>query len=500
MAEPQALPTVSAPSAKVWWFPSMAVLVFGLIFIAALRNGSAMMNTDGDLGRHLTLGRYILATGQIPTEDLFSHTMPGASLVPHEWLSEVLFALAERLAGLNGVVWLSALVLASVYTVLVVGTQRLGLRAPLALAAGLLAALTGVLHWLTRPHIFTLLLFTLFFLGLERYRRQGRWQTLVPLPFLMVVWVNLHGAFITGLILVLCYAAGAILERQPRRALTLGALLLALLLASLVNPVGPRLLVNSFGYLGDRYLVDMTQEYRSPNFHNLATWPFAALLLGSWALGWLARRRLAWTPLVVLGFWAAFGLYSARNIPLYALAAAPLLAWELESWLPEAWPGLGRLVQRLDVVDRRTWGWMWAVVVVAVGIGLEAAGRPLDFHKNGNRFDPDVFPVAAVDRLMLDLPAGHVFNQFEWGGYLLYRLWPAQRVFIDGQTDFYGPELTKEYNAVIHADPDWSEILDRYQVRWVILPADQPLNDLLACTEEWQLRYQDETAVVWQRP
>lgn len=472
----------------------------------ALLYGPRMMNMDGDLGRHLTVGRAILESGRIPTQDLFSHTMAGEPLVPHEWLSQVLFALVHRLAGLDGVVWLTAAVLALAYIVLTAGMRDAGVRAPLPLFGGLIAAVVGSLHWLTRPHIFTLLLFAVFVVLLERYRRCGQARPLVALLPLMALWANLHGAFISGLVLVAVFAVGAALEGRRRAALFLLGLLVGLVLCSALNPVGFRLLPHSFQYLGRRFLVDITQEYQSPDFHNVGTWPFAALLLGSLVLGWLVRWRPSagsgprpeWTSLLLVVFWSAMALYSARNIPLYALAVVPILARAVDQGVREGWPALSASFSRLERVERRAWGWMWTAAAIITGVALEATGTPLDALQAGNRFDPQVFPVQAVDRLG-NLPEGHVFNELFWGGYLLYRDWPHTRVFIDGQTDFYGESLSREYWQALQGQEGWAEVLERYDVRWVILPPSRPLALALDRSAQWQRLYADEAAVVWQR-
>lgn len=486
-------------SGALWLFPTATAFVFGLVFWAALLIGPSMMNTDGDLGRHITVGQTILDTGSIPTADLFSHTMTGRLLVPHEWLSQVLFALAHGAAGLNGVVWLTAGVLASTYALVVARMRQDGTRAPLTLAGGMLAFVVGYLHALTRPHIWTLLFFALFLLLLEQFRREGRAPRLLVLLPLMVVWANLHGAFVTGVVLVLLYAVGAAMEREWRKAGLLAATVLLLVLASWLNPVGSALLPHSFAYLGERFLVDMTVEYQSPDFHSVSTWPFAALVLGSLGFGWLSGRRLAWTPLLLLGVWTAFGLYSARHIPLYGLVAVPILGRELDGWLDSAAPRLAASFTNITALDRQSWGWMWVTGGVALAIGLQASGVVWDVQRQGNRFSPSVFPVAAVDALEGRLPEGRMFNEFAWGGYLLYRLWPEQQVFIDAQTDFYGEALSREFLQVADAQPGWEAVLERHRVSWVIVPRSRPLASRLQDSPEWESVYEDGQTAVWQR-
>ena len=480
-----------------WFMPSVEVMVFVIIFWMSLLFMPQMMNGDGDLGRHITLGNHILDSGNIPTTDLFSHTMTGAFMVPHEWLSQILFALVHQAAGLNGVAWLTALLIASTYALITAVLRHIGVRAFLALLGGMLAAIVGALHTLTRPHLYTLLFFALTLFILESYRQHKKWRALLWLIPLMIIWANTHGAFIAGLVLIGIYAVGTLLNKHINIAGIYLLLLLLLIISTLLNPTGIALLENSFAYLQEDFLVDLTIEYRSPNFHTISTWPFAALLLGSLAFGWWTGRRLSLLAIGLLGVWTAFALYSARNIPLYGLVAVVVLFPELDQWIDEVWPKIGRFLSRTDLIARQSWGWMWVIGIMLILMNLQANGMKLDVFNAGNNFDPSVFPVSAIDTLEDSLPKGLMFNEFGWGGYLLYRLWPQQRVFIDAQTDFYGELLTREFLQIANAEAGWKEKLTDYNIEWIIIPPTRPLAAWLAQDVEWALLYEDETAIVW---
>lgn len=481
-----------------WIVPSMPALTFAVVFWLGLIYGPQMINMDGDLCRHLTVGRYILQTWSVPTTDLFSHTMAGKPFVPHEWLSEVLFAATARVAGLNGVVWVTALILAATYTVLTRELRRL-VQAPLALAGGFVAAGVGSIHWLPRPHIFTIFFMVVLLATLERYRRRGRFRTLAWLPVMMVVWANLHGGFIAGLILVGLYALGALLERRGRRFAVLMGLLAVLTAVSMIHPAGIRPLANSFSFLNQQWVTGMTVEARSPDFHDPRMWPFAALLIGTLALGWWSTRRLPWTPLVVVAVWGAFGLYAARNIPLFAVFGAWFGMIELDAVVRDRLPGLREEATRISRIEAQTGGWPTVAGAVILGIALTAEGVPVDVRGTGNVFDPQVFPVDAVDSMQTSLPTGHMFNEMMWGGYLLYRLWPQRKVFFDGQTDFYGEALSREYIEVRDGDPHWPDVLDKYGVRWVIVRPDRGLVPELKASGRWKQVLGKGVAVVWVR-
>jgi hypothetical protein len=509
-----------------WFLPSLADLVFIGLLLATAVYGPRMLNTDGDLGRHLTIGRHILATGAVPTRDLWSHTRLGSELVPHEWLAEVLFALADGLAGLDGVVWLTGVVIAATFWGQARWLLGRGYNAYLVLVLVLWAAGAASLHWLTRPHVFTYPFALAFAWQLDSWRLQAeRGETprraLWRLPLLFAFWANLHGAYIVGLVLVGLHGAAAVWAwlrgagAPAARWLRDLALTFGLCLAAgLLNPAGAGLLLNSVGYLGNRYLVDRTIEYRSPDFHQVATWPFAGLVLLTVLLAGRARRGSlhSGAGLLVLLAWLAFGLYAQRNIPLFALVGVPVLVELADGALREP-AGAGRrwaarLVaagERAGRVDRSLAGGLWAGLAALAFAGLLVAGRSGDPApapaQATYRFSSRVFPVAAADYLAANPPAGRMFNEFIWGGYLLNRLWPGQLVFIDGQTDFYGEALTREYAQVSDLAPGWEDVLARYRVDWIIVPVASPLGRWLAAgrAPAWQTLWRDDTAVIFRR-
>lgn len=497
----------------LYLLPGFGDIIWISIFLGVIGLGPRMMNIDGDLGRHLTIGGYILDNGRVPLVDLFSHTMAGRPLTPHEWLSQVLFALSNRLMGLDGVVLLTGLVIAVSFWLVYRRARQAAQGVLAAVLALLLAMAAASLHWLTRPHIFTFLMLALW-LGVLEDLRCGRLRRWWLLPLIMVAWANLHGAFIAGFVTWAIYGAGLLWDifwrRFPKgeglhgkfwRYYLLGGG--AALLVTLLNPSGFGLWSTSLGYVGNRYLVGHTAEYLPPNFHDASTWPFL-LMIGLFVilLG-LQSKRLESAPILVAAAWMVMGLYSVRNVPLFAIAAAPLLAQMLGDWLDASHHRMKALTrfyaldQRLLRTDLSLRGLLWPVVVVVlVFIGFRA-GSKLDFYQRGNAFDPQVFPVAAVDWLKDHPQDGSAFNYFPWGGYLLYREWPDQTVFIDGQTDFYGESLTRQYEQVLTLSPGWEGVLQEYNVDWAIIPPAQPLASALAEELGWKSIYQDETAEIF---
>ncbi len=485
---------------RLWWMPSPEVIIFMIVFYLSLYVMPYLINSDGDLGRHITIGEVILSSKQIPQSDIFSHTMFGEKLVLHEWASDLLFAQVYRLYGLNGIAWLTSLTLAGTYALFTAGLKWLNIRTPVRFLAGMLAFLVGINHWHTRPHIITTFLFAYLLLSLIYYCKTEERKVLYPIPFVMVFWANLHGAFITGLVQIGLFALGLVLDKRHAAAKEILFLLFISTAASLLNPFGTEMITHGFGYLQLDYLVDITNEYKSPNFHHLIMWPFLGTLLLTIIAGWNNKRARSWVELILLLFWTASALYSARNVPLYGLVAVLFLAIQGEYISHEILPRSNSFFEMLDQTGKQARGWIWAIVFVAFFIISQHQGKTFDVLGQGNQFSSDHFPVKAIDELKdTGLLNGNMFNDFGWGGYLLYRLWPEQLVFIDGQTDFYGEELTYIHQQTIIGQGNWQLILDQYNIDWVILPPNLPLGILLSESQDWEKVYEDDISIIFTR-
>jgi hypothetical protein len=478
--------------------PRLQDMFFICVLLACIYYGDRLFNLDGDLGRHITVGNYILENKAFPTRDIFSHSMNGQPLVPHEWLAQTLFSAAHSLLGLSGVVLLTSVSVAAAFTLAYREVISRGAFRLTALGAALWAAMASSLHWLARPHIFTFLFLALWAYQLE-HAAERKSNHIGSFPLLMLLWVNMHGAFIAGFVVLGAHIAEWLWEFSQRRAdMAYGRTLFIISISSfavtIINPAGFRLWRTSLGFIGNNYLVDHTVEYMPPDFHAAATWPFLFMLaffLFSLSRGTKIKLREA----ILLAGWAVMALYSARNIPLFAIVAAPILGTLIQSSAGKM-QFLTKQDEGLKMIENRLRGILFPVIVIlflafASALNLKAGAASFD-----NRYDPAVFPVNAVDWLDENPQAGNVFNDFTWGGYLLYREWPALKVFIDGQTDFYGEALTREYEQAVSVSKGWETVFDKYNIEWAILPVDSALAQKLEVEQHWRVLFKDSTAVI----
>jgi hypothetical protein len=479
--------------------PRFQDILFLTIFCGAILVGPRMLSIDSDLGRHLVIGEYILVQHEIPTTDIFSHTKNGESRPPYEWLSQIFFALANRLLGLDGVVLLTSLLIGCAFTLVFAdATRRSGLPL-IALLLAVLAASASSIHWLPRPHVFTFLLLAIWLERLERLRNAERvllWQ----FPLLMLLWANMHGGFIFGLLAWAAYLAGWVVEHWLKRDLATTDVGKNFLLAGALSLIASCITPDGWGNWkalsgnSSMYILSQTVETMRPDFHQIGMLPFLILFILTVLLVLANKFRLPFSHLFLLAGFATLGLMMARNIPLFAIVAVPILALlarnifnRLQIWI--------KIESRLNEIDHSLQGFTWIIAGV-----LAMTTLFVRYHtRTGssiNEFDARVFPVAAVDWLEENPQEGNMFNEFNWGGYLLHRLWPRQLVFMDSQTDFYGESLTRDYSQIVHAESGWQAKLEAYKTDWVIVRSDAPLAQSLETELHWRILYQDETSII----
>ncbi len=476
--------------------PSIFDVVMLLVGLTILVYASdRLINSDGDMPRHLRVGEIIIADRTLPIIDELSHTKHGESFLAFEWGSEVLYAFAYRLAGLPGVVAFAGLIIGATYATVALLMHRKGVH-PILMVLALGAGVTiAMVHWLPRPHLISALGAAIVLGILERERPTRPW---IMLPVFMV-WANLHGAFLWGLALIGLYAFGSGLEwlttgrseEWLSHTIHRFQMLLFAVLGSLINPFGIDLHTHVITYLNETYILSITADFSSPNFQETGPQILLAIVLLMFTAFALLRTRPSFPQLLVIIATVAFAMHAIRNFPLFAVTAIPLFVIHIDSFLR-------RLLSRIGIVHRPVTPHLsapglWSIVGIATIFWIAANGTerlPIT-----QAFSNDVFPVAAVQHARENNLQGTMFNEFVWGGYIIHA-WPEQLVFIDAQTAFYGEALTREYIQTITLQSGWRDTLDRREIDVVIMPANWPMVVELAREPGWDTWFEDETAVI----
>ncbi|HEY1271918.1 MAG TPA: hypothetical protein VGF08_08030 [Terriglobales bacterium] len=515
------IPTSSLSARTARLLPSVTDLIFILLLIAFTFGPlSSRLLWDADIGWHIRNGQNILAAHSIPHTDSFSATMSGQPWFAWEWLYDLTVGFIFNLFGLYGVVFFSALIIALTLAIVFRVAQKRGARLPVTFVFFALCTVASSIHFLARPHIVGWLMTVAWFWILDSTQRAAiSNRHLFWLPPLMLLWVNLHGGFLLGFVLLGIFLLADIhiclshdgLQQMRARSHAEGAVLVFLLsaAATLLNPYGHHLHVHVYGYLTNHFFMQHIDEFRAPNLHGLPAQVFLLMLLVTLVVAIVIRFRLRCLEWLIVIFSAASGLFAARNIPvagmLLTMVVAPFfsritLLRESPSPLSkriERWRALSIRITRFEFSLR---GHLWPLALVSATLGIVAHnGRILGRQLVDAHFDEQRFPVQAVEALLQRGNREPIFSLDSWGGYLIYRLSPPVRVFVDDRHDFYGEAFLRDYLKVLHAEPGWETVLNDLHVDLVLLPVKSKAAELLRSSPDWTVENEDKTAILLQR-
>ena len=506
--------------------PSITDAIFVLLLFAMTCGVLApRLLGDADLGWHIRNGELILRTHTITRSDPFSFTMQGRAWYSWEWLYDAGIAAVHKWAGLNGVVFVTAVVIAFTFALLFRLTLIRGGNPLITLLLLLLAFGASAIHLFARPHILSWLFTILWFQILdsaEPINSSRQYERLYWLPLIMLFWANVHGEFLLGFVLLGIYFVSGLVhflfqlqEREENRIWLqrLGMVTVFSFFSTFINPFGYKLHLHIYEYLNNRWLMDHIDEFQSPNFHGLAQQCFVLLLLIAVAAFTIARRRVRLSQLLVVLFAVQTGFYASRNLPtscmLLVLIVAPLFSIASSSdsegpSFPNLFPKfLSRcrsFTQRMSVMESHLRWHIWSLVAFILGLWICAHGGRLGSTQlMSAHFDPAHFPVEAANLIAKEHIAAPMFTPDAWGGFLIYRLSPQTKVFVDDRHDLYGADFFKDHLNVIRVAPNWEKVLDEKQLRWVLVPSESSLANILKLSTQWKLVHEDHTAVLFER-
>lgn len=471
------------------WLMLPLTLSFIMLALAPLR--------EGDLGWHLRLGEAMVRERAIPVLDRWSVGGAGQSFnAAHSWLSDVLLYLVWRYSGLGGLVLMQALMGMATVALLLL-TVRDEVAPPYAASLALLGFLILYPFSTARPQIFSFTAFALLEWLLWRWRatRALSWLRLVPL--LLGVWTNLHGAWSMGALLLALTVVQMGWEALRRRrswadVLTLTRWSALSAAATLLNPLGlgayRYVLVMGTSPISQRYV----SEWQPPTLTQRFTWPFWMALALALGLALIRWRRLNAEALPT----AVFTLLALRYVRMIPFAALALIPWMART-LRAAWPGV-RAFANADAhphLTRALLALLLVSCILAVPWVRMALGVTLPL------LDP-YFPADAVAYLARVLPEGTgIFTLPEWGGYVIWQLYPQARPFVDGRVEVAPVAVWEDYLAIAQAQPGWVARLEHYGLRWLLLErkAHAPLLET-AQAAGWRCVWGDAQARVLVHP
>jgi hypothetical protein len=455
-----------------------------LLLLALCLFDSRLLN-DGDTYWHLAAGHWMLSHGQVPHTDPFSFSRSGTPWQAHEWLAEVLMALAFLLGSWNGVVALYGLALGGTALLLSAWLRRFLTGPSLALALALVFACIAP-NLLARPHILVLPLVVAWTAALLQAREEQR----APPAWaagLMLLWANLHGSFVFGFLLLGGFALEALVESKPDRrwriARDWSLFFAASVVAASLTPQGPMGLVFPFELMRMSSLGGIV-EWRAMDFSRLA--PFEIAMAAT--LFVCFTRGVKVSPiraLLLIGL-----LHMALQHNRHAIFAALITALVLAPAFAEAIRRSNPDEANLETKPAPGGAWLLCGAL-ALALILARAAVPII------RADGPTTPATALDHVPAALRAQHVLNEYDFGGYLIFR---NVRPYVDGRTDLYGDAFMDHYYRIARPDrAALDQTLRDAHIAWTIFSPAAPVVALMDTEPGWKRLYADPFAVIHAR-
>ena len=450
---------------------NLPMLVAVLLIPAVLGSSQTIFN-DGDVSWHIATGQWILDHRAIPHTDPFSFTWFGKPWVPIEWLAEVLYAAAYRLAGYGAVAALVTAALMALHGTVYLNASR-WIRGSLLPIIAMDFVLLPML--LARPHVLTWPLIAFWTWLMLRAREQDRAPPLIAAA-LMTVWANLHGSFVFGLVIAAAFGLEAFVDsadrmRALRQWLVFG---IASALACLVNGNGLEGVLHPLRFT-QLQMLPLIDEWK-PSTPSVTPWFFAVLAIVLALMIW-KRPRLPWARWLLLASMLGLALLQIRHQAMLAIVAAMIL--------PQGFARGSAIESSSDRLSNR--------IMLAGAALLVVARAILPLHPPEN----DANPWKLIAMVPLELRSQPVLNGYSMGGPLILS---GIRPYVDGRGDMYGDQHVVAYSRIAHGDAKlFNEAVQRWNIRWAMLPKDSKLIPVIQHTAGWRLVTQDKVGVIYAR-
>lgn len=481
------------------------VILAGFLFFISL-----IPMPPNDFWWHLKIGEYIFTNHSIPSTNMFAWTLPADQPFFYgAWLAELLFYALYRLGSLPIIISIRTILIGiTLWLVATEAHRRSGSWRISALVVALLSLMITN-NLIVRTQIWAWLPFMVTYIVLKRYSEDLlSWRWLLLCPVCMVIWVNVHGSFILGLILPGAFFVGEALRKLFKQTQSLnwhqigwiGCTGLFSAVALLVNPRFTDIINYTINLLTNPPSQQLIEEWQSPTPQGLSNIAFfVSILILILALAY-SRYRLSFTEIILVsGFlWLAWS--GQRYVIWYGVVSMPILARLIKD-LPIKTPVFVSQVNWLNLV--------LAILIFVPALAaqpwfVERLPLPDTYWQQVLRGSPagpliDIHtPVAAADYLKTH-PGGKLFNEMGYGSYLIWAI-PEQGVFIDSRVELYPYNQWMDYIHIDNAN-NYNEILTKYGVDRILL--DKKLQPDLAAAlpedQEWKMDFEDPYAQIWSK-
>lgn len=441
---------------------------------------------DTDLWWHMAVGRWIVNHGAVPHSEPFSVFGAGKPFEAYSWLFELIVFWLFRKFGLVGIVVSSAAMAVAITAAVHHLVRRLNSTFLLGVGITFLSIYTMARLYTPRPWLPSMLFFVLELDILMRARRTGESRELYWLPLIFAVWVNMHIQFVDGLVVLAIATAEALLAtrwtaiRTNFRVGPMTWIFFGCVVATLINPYGIRIYKVAYDLVAQGAGLVQLPELGAVPFRSLDDWCLLFLALAA-CVG-LARAQVpSFFETVLLGFSIVVSFRSQRDIWVIAVVGAAILA----SNMPER--PADQFLLKASSIPLITMATVALTTLVLVVMGINESTLQDQLSRS--------LPVRAVGAIKEHGWTGPIYNDYGWGGYLIWSL--HEPVSIYGRNTVYGVEKVLRSNATWNGYAGWDSDPDLLPANLIIAKRDAPLVQLLQLQPCLQAAYEDQDSVVF---
>lgn len=506
---------------------------FILVFLICLHS---LNSINQDIGRHLKLGEIIWQTHSVPKVNLFSFTQPDQPFINHHWLSEVFFYLLNGIVGLKGLIVLKAIAVLSAFWLIFLGIKKETGVWPF-LVSGLVGILVFSNRTDVRPEIFSYLFLAYFLFAIFRSKYQGQYRWLYALPIVQILWVNSHIYFALGPGLLFFY----LVERFFSKSNGLDKkklfwIFVATTAATLINPnflrgaLAPFNILKGYGYsIVENQSIFFLQNYGSGlHVQEIGIFIISVIfLVVSFVLAFKNRQQNKSNGYLIFEILTglAFTILAAkmiRNFGIYALTLVPILSLNLSS--------IKNGLKSPQIKSKIIFYSATTAVFVLLIYGVVTNG----FYRwvgDNRQFGLEI-PAGAeggVEFVKQNGLTGPMFNNFDVGSFLIWRLYPRPGekcpkqlsglaphlsgasgepercgVFVDGRPEAYGKDFFDNIYKPMQEDPKmWKKYSEKYNINYIffastdITPWAQTFLGFISKDKNWPMVYLDNNTVIF---
>ncbi len=441
-----------------------------------------------DLGRHIKTGQIIWQTHSVPAVNLFSYTEPSHIFINHHWLSEVILYLSYTYLGIYSLLFLKVVLIIVSFGIIYLLAFK---KNPLfAFLASFFYLYIFSYRFYVRPELFSFLFMALFIFLISKYQEKGNLLFLLPLPFTEIFWVNIHIYFILGPVIFICLLVSELIKERKLNAKLL-IIFLTLCLTLLINPSGiagalePFTILNQYGYsiVENQSVFFLNQFFFNPQIFMFEIIAAALFVLSFFCL---KRANIFWLSISFMATFLSFQM--VRNFPIFVLFTLPLFVIGMEG-----------LIKKIK--DRQIQSITWfSMIFAAAGFAIITSWVSLTSPAFGFSFVPGA--EKAVNYFENHHLKGPIFNNFDIGSYLIFRLYPQEKVFVDGRPEAYSVKFFDDYKRMQEDPKFFEQEVRKYNIQTIffaytdITPWAQDFLQSISKDKRWKQLYLDNSIVI----